>query len=384
MIEDRMPYHDEKEWEEYVAKLSDLYLKIEEVFRLRDKLLEEAGDRTVDALIRENKIWEYVLFGGLNEKGYIEENGLARFYSEILGFGISEDDLKRIVSYLKEGIDIESASSNVTPKLRGTEFTKLIASMKKKLMGIFDALEREPPKTSEVSFSSPVAGVKAVAELLSVAKQLLPLHNPLSMFIISIRSTPRFYLEGIYTRLFTDEVQELLSKYGISLRDIVSPDLPLEQEKKKRTVVGLEPRTVGHRIYEVIFDCYQLFQIRGMENFFRIEDEFEKYLVVYSERLKNTIPLDELKDVYGALTSIGYSYGNRFNSLVVQQPFRVYEIDTQISGGYLRPKSGWQKELSYTEFIAFIAPLSFCGFATLDRASEKEVKCRVIMGWDKK
>jgi len=380
MIEERIPYHDEKAWEEYLAQLSPLYVKIEGVLRLRDWLFEEAGDRTVDVLLRENKVWEKVLFGGLNKEGSIEKNGLARFYSEVLGFGITREDMERIVSYLKEGIDLESASSGVKPKLMETEFTKSLRSMKQSLMEIFNELEREPPAVGEVSLSSPMTGPQVVGELLSVAKELLPLFNPMSMFIVSIRSTPRFYLEKSYSGLFTEDVQVLLRQYGIVLENVILPDLPLERERQRRAVVGLKPGTVGHRIYKVIIDCYRLFQIQELGNFFGVEDEFEKYLTVYSERLKDTIPLDELRNVYRAITS-SYSYNSDFNSLRVPDPFKVYKKNATINGGKLKFESGLQNEVNYTEFIAFIAPLAFCGFAVLE-GQDNKIHCQVIMGWE--
>ncbi|AJC72752.1 hypothetical protein X802_06725 [Thermococcus guaymasensis DSM 11113] len=379
MIEERIPYHDEKAWEEYIAQLSHLYVKIEGVLRLRDWLLEEAGDRTVDALLKENKIWEKVLFGGLNEDG-IAKNGLARFYSEILGFGITREDMERIVSYLKEGIDLESASSGVKPKLVRTNFTDLLRSMRENLVEIFDELGRKPPTVGEISLSSPMTGPQVVGELLSAAKELLPLFNPMSCFIVSICSTPRFYLEKSYSKLFTEDVQELLRQYGIVLEDVILPDLPLERERKRRAVVGLKPGTVGHRIYKVILDCYRLFQIWELGNFFGVEDEFEKYLKVYSERLKDTIPLDELRNVYRAITS-SYSYNDDFNSLRVPDPFRVYKRNATINGGKLKFESGPQNGVNYTEFIAFIAPLAFCGFAVLE-GQDNKINCQVIMGWE--
>ncbi|MCD6373804.1 MAG: hypothetical protein J7L37_09750 [Thermococcus sp.] len=379
MIEERIPYHDEKAWEEYIAQLSHLYVKIEGVLRLRNWLFEEAGDRTVDVLLRENKIWEKVLFGGLKEDG-IEKNGLARFYSEVLGFGITKEDMERIVSYLKEGIDLESASSGVKPKLIETaDFIDLLRSMKRSLTEIFNELGRKPPAVGEVSLSSPTTGPQVVGELLTAAKELLPLFNPMSMFIVSLRSTPRFYLEKSYSRLFNEDVQEFLRQYGIVLEDVILPDLPLERERKRRAVVGLKPGTVGHRIYEVIIKCYRLFQIQGLGNFFGVEDEFEKYLKVYSERLKDTIPLDELRNVYRAITS-SYSYNDDFNSLRVSDPFRVYKAEATIEGGNLKSKLWWEP-VSYTEFIAFIAPLAFCGFAVLE-GQDNKINCQVIMGWE--
>ncbi|QDA31131.1 hypothetical protein FH039_05305 [Thermococcus indicus] len=380
MIEGRIPYHDEKAWEEYIAQLSHLYMKIEEVLRLRDWLFEEAGDRTVDALLGENKIWEKVLFGGLNEDT-IEKNGLARFYLEILGFGIAGEDMERIVSYLKEGIDLESASSGIKPELRETDFITLLRSMKKNLSDIFDALGRELPLVGEVSLSSPMAGPQVVGELLMAAKGLLPLFNPLSLFIISIRSTPRFYLEASYQKLFTEEVQELLRRYGIVLVDIVLPDLPLEREKEKRAVVGLKPGTVGYKIYEIIFECYRLFQIREVGDFFLVEDEFEKYLKVYSERLRDVIPYEELTKVHDTLISGWHPHDSEFNSLRVSSPFRVYQGTATIEGGHIKFESGLQERVGYTNFIAFIAPLAFCGFAVLDRQGDK-INYQVIMGWE--
>ncbi|AMM53456.1 hypothetical protein [Pyrococcus kukulkanii] len=378
MLEEMIKYYDEKSWEEYYNQIINLFVRIEEVLKLRKSLFEKAGDKFVGELIQESKIWEEVLFGGLREDGSFPENALARFYREILGFGLSEEDTKKVTSRLKEGLSLDVASSDIKVRREETEFISLLGKIRKDIQLLSPQVGKSLPDINKVEITKSTDAVEKVRELLKSAKKLLPLYNPLSFFVLSIQSTPRFYLEKQYEKLFEEETKRILGKYGVRISNLIFPDLPHPGERERRSIVGLDRISPGWLIRNIVLNCYKLFQIQGLRKFFAVDDEFNKYLQHYSETIKGSIALEYFEEV---LNRLGWASEKDFLGLKVEEPFKVSKYDSaKIEGGDIKL---YYETVGYTEFIAFIAPLTFFGFAYIEPKSEKEFGYQVILGWER-
>jgi len=60
-------------------------------------------------------------------------------------------------------------------------------------------------------------GLKAVKDILNAALKLLPHYNLRSSFILSLYSIPKPYAIKQYPKLFDEDVQAVLKKFGITL-----------------------------------------------------------------------------------------------------------------------------------------------------------------------
>ena len=382
MIEEKIRYSEEKAWEKYFREdLVQLYTSVSAVLKARDLIIEQISDKFVGELIQENSMWIEVFFGGMRSDGKFEENALAVFYRDCFGIKISEDLISKVVSRIKEGLSLESASDDVKPSIESTPIVELLTKIKRTLGIIFKQLEVDKPNVRVNEISDSRFGVSLLGNVLNSGKRLLPLYNPLSFFIVSVYSVPKFYVKEIYTKLFDEEAQKVLEKYDIRISDLIYPDLPDEKIRTERSVIGLEKDCVGWEVYRLILMLYQLFQDESLMKFFSIEDEFNKYLKVYAEKLRESIVTDKFSDV---IKAIGKGAANdRFHGMLkIQGSFRKYpywDDKGTIEGGNIKIGS---HIISYSKFMAFMAPMVFLGFGYIRPISAKEFSWSCILGWE--
>jgi len=382
MVEEKIKYFEEEAWEKYFGELAQLYTNVSAVLEARDLIIAESMDRTVGSLIRENPMWKEIFFGGMSRDGDFEKNALAKFYGDCLGIKIDSNSLQKIVSRIREGINLESASDDVKPSVEEPPVVKLLREIKKTLRVVFRQLGRDIPEISVKEISDSRSAVSLMENVLNSGKKFLPLYNPLSFFIMSIYSVPKFYVREIYTELFDEEVQKVLEKYDVRIVDLIYPDLPDEKIRKDRNVVGLEKDCVGWTIYNLILMLYRLFQNESLKEFFSIEDEFNKYLEIYADKLRESIMIDQFSDVINVIRR-GHYYKS-FYGLKLKDPFGRYPYYSSyekgtIEGGNVKIES---YTLSYTKFLAFMTPVTFLGFGYIRPVSEKEFTWGCILGWE--
>ncbi len=130
------------------------------------------------------------------EPSCFPENSAARFFREKLCFEVSLDALNKLVNALKAG----------------------------KMPQVF--------------------GI-AYEEVLNAGLRLLPLYSPFTIFLNSLRLTPKPYLRLMYgKRLFDGGVVALMEKYGVKIGLRVAPGLGKELDEEFG-LYGHENDTVG-------------------------------------------------------------------------------------------------------------------------------------------
>ncbi len=391
MLEEVVKYYDDNSWKKYFnVDVAELYSVVEGLLALRNKLVQKLTSDAISKLISESSIYKEILFGGFraNESKPFVDNALALFYRNILGIGLKDEDISLIITRIKEGLTLESATEDIYCTERNTPVLDILKDMSSKLKAVYKNLKGivEEPRPKEYELKTSTIGVEAFQDVLNAGKKLLPLYNPLSFFIISIYSVPKFYVTEAYTKLFEEETQQLLKKYGIYLVKLLEPDLPDEKIRSEREVIGLENNCVGDLIREIILDIYSLFQNDTLKLFFNIEDEFNKYVDTYASRLKESIVVDRFTHVINTIKS---TISMEIYDLKGRCRVRNYRFYPSLSSHYKGKIVGGEvrigdKGLNYTEFFAFLAPQMFLGLAYVRPVdvSGKEFMWLCTLGWE--
>ncbi len=399
MFEETVKYLDDNSWKKYFnVNIAELYSSIEGLFALRNKLVQELTSDSVGKLISKSSIYKEILFGGFraDESKPLTDNALALFYRDILGIGLKNEDISLVITRIKEGLTLESATEDIYCVEKNTPILETLKDMSSKLKAIYKNLRGivEEPRPKEYELKTSTIGVEAFQDVLNAGKKLLPLYNPLSFFIMSVYSVPKFYVAEAYTKLFEKETQQLLRKYGIYLVKLLEPDLPDEKIRSEREIIGLEDHCVGYLIREIILDIYSLFQNDILRSFFNIEDEFNKYVETYAGRLKESIVVDKFTHVVNTLRSTEKSeyYDPKKRCRISNYELRYsYDFGSsssyrgKIVGGEVKIIGyGRQYSLNYTEFFAFLAPQMFLGLAYVRPADidGKEFMWLCTLGWE--
>jgi len=397
LFEEVIRYYDDSSWKKYFSvDLADLYSSVEGLLLLRSKLEKELTSDAVSNLISRSNVYREILFGGLraNEPAPFVDNSLALFYRDVLGIGLKEDDVSLVITRIKEGLTLESATEKVYCVGITTLILERLRELSSKLKSIYKSLRGviEEPKPKEYELKTSNVGVEAFLDVLNAGRKLLPLYNPISFFIMSLYSVPKFYVLEAYPQLFEENVLSLLKKYGMHIVKLLEPDLPDEKIRSERAVVGLEDNCVGCLIREVILDVYSLFQIDILKRFFAIEDEFNKYIETYASKLKESIVVDRFMHVINTVSSTdktenydskerckvhGYQFYYSFN-FGATSSYRG-----RVVGGEVRIGYDGRYKLNYTEFFAFLAPQMFSGLAYVRPVGAREFMWLCTLGWEK-
>ncbi|MCD6513297.1 MAG: hypothetical protein J7L07_00060 [Candidatus Odinarchaeota archaeon] len=392
MYDDLIKYYEDETWKKYFGvDLAELYSCVEGFLILRDRLIQQVADKTVDELMKESNIYKDMFFGGFtgDESKPLSENALARFYKECIGVGV--ENLPVVVSRLKEGLTLESAAEGIRCGIEDTLVVERLRKMSSKLKSVYKSLKPiiEKPEAKEYKMDNSLFGVEALKDILNAGKKILPLYNPVSFFITSIYSIPSFYVREAYPRLFEESTKNLLNKYGIRLGKLLEPDLPDEKIKREREIIGLVKGHVGYLLREIILDVYSLFQLDDLRKFFKIEDEFAKFVKINAGKLRESIVIDQFAEVIKRIKD-GSSddYLDSEGRCKVPEEFKVYYPRDYyggrgiVEGGNVKLEAKVERKLNYTEFVAFLSPIMFLGLAYIRPVSQNEFYWRCLLGWE--
>ncbi len=396
MFEELIKYYDDNSWKKYFnIDMAELYSSVEGLLALRNKLEQELTSDSIGKLVSKSNVYKEILFGGFrtNEFKPFTSNALALFYRNVLGIGLGDEDLSLVITRIKEGLTLESATEDIYCTEKSTPVLERLQDISSKLKAVYKNLRGviEEPKPKEYELKTSAIGVEALRDVLNAGKKLLPLYNPLSFFIISIYSIPKFYVAEAYTKLFEEETQLLLKKYGIHMVKLLEPDLPDEKIRSEREIIGLEDNCVGYLVREVILDIYSLFQNEVLKTFFAIEDEFNKYVGTYASKLKESIVVDRFVHVINTIKSASRTENYDPKGRCKIRNYQFYYSCQFGSSSFCRGKIvGGEvkiddKGLNYTEFFAFLAPQMFLGLAyarPID-AGTREFMWLCTLGWEK-
>ena len=112
--------------------------------------------------------------------------------------------------------------------------------------------------------------VVAYEEVLNAGLRLLPLYNPFTFFLNSLRLTPKPYLRLMYgERLFDSGVAALMEKYGVKIGLRIAPGLGKELDEELG-LYGHEKDTIGE-VTHVVDKFYKIYE----------DDECKAYLNKY-------------------------------------------------------------------------------------------------------
>ncbi len=173
-------YHSEDAWQKYFSvDLAEFYSCVAGFLNLRDSVVQQISDQTVGELIKESGLWKSVFFGGFtaDESEPYYENALAKFYDEV--FGIRVDNIGAIISRLKEGSTLESATKDIKPTIKEeTPVLKKLSELKPKLETIYKILRDvvDKPNAKEYEIRDSFFGLNALRDVLNAGKKLLPLY----------------------------------------------------------------------------------------------------------------------------------------------------------------------------------------------------------------
>ncbi len=400
-------YYDDNAWKRYFSiDLAELYRSVKGLLALREELRKRLSSDTIGKLISNSETYRSILLGGFrpDAKQPFTENSLALFYKRVFGIGISDEDLTKIITRLREGDSIEEASLDINVKVEDKPVIMRLQKLQAKLELIYTSLKGviERPESKNYNPEDPLGGVKALGEVLNAGKKLLPLYNSLSFFIMSIYSVPRFYIKEIYHELFNDKTRQVLEKYGIKTVKLLEPELTNRKLREERQIIGLKRGSVGSYIREVIIDLYDLFQKEILFRFYNnIEDELNKYIDEYINKIRGSVIPDQFTNVINAVRLRGSCLadassacydGRSYNCRGIIKKYKVCysSYSAKVSGGSIDlrefTRSGYivSDKVNYTEFFACLAPQMFSGLAYIEPVSEnsQEFNWMCILGWE--
>lgn len=183
--------------------------------------------------------------------------------------------------------------------------------------------------------------MKAYEEVLNAGLRLLPLYNPFTFFLNSLRLVPKPYLRVMYgDRIFDGSVRALMEKYGVRVSLRIAPGLGKELDEELG-VLGHEKDSVGDL---VIRSIAMLFNIIG-------EDEFKKYLDKYGiyKMLYEEIGIHSVDYLYYKWLEVEIKEGT--------------VMLTYFTGQTSRSRMRHSKTMSYFEFLERFSPVMFLGLA---------------------
>jgi len=277
-----------------------------------------------------------ILLGGVKQecvdKGVVEhscfpEGSAARFFREKLGFEVSLDALNKLINALKAG-KMPQELGKITEQ--GTYVVSALREVKKLLDEVYRRVSVEVvPKRYEVRDARDL--VVAYEEVLNAGLRLLPLYNPFTFFLNSLRLTPKPYLRVMYgERLFDGGVMALMEKYSVKIGLRIAPGLGKELDEELG-LYGHEKDTVGDLVTRVIDKLYRIYG----------NNVFEAYLNKYYDVLESA-----------GLCNYAKWLDVRVNSGVVRIRCHYY---------YSSRVEEREETLSYFEFVERLSPIMFLG-----------------------
>jgi len=272
-----------------------------------------------------------------------------------------------VISRLKEGIPLEDATKDVYCEFLETDVLKMVKSASEKLDAIFYHLHDviNMPEVRKYDPTDALSGLKALEDLLNAIRRILPHYNPRSFFIISLYSIPRLFIEKTYPRLLDKDVAEMLGKFGITLDTLLEPDIPIKEEREKRSLLGLSKGSVAYMVRRLIMGeeglrdyfpgngLFDFFRVVSISTFFEgVVNELDLYVARRGEELKRSVGVlrEEFEDIISVLNRAG---GGRM--------FReVWSVDIKVKGGDMILEG---VSINYSKLMTFLSPALFLGLA---------------------
>ncbi len=339
-------FWDESVWRKYFREeLGAFYSALAGFLKARQEVLGRlSGDLAQVLRGSDRELALQMLLGGVKQecvdKGVIEpscfpENSAARFFREKLGFEVSLDALNKLVNALKAG-KMPQELGKITEQ--ETYLVSTLREVKRLLDEVYRRVPEEvsaevKPRRYEVRDARDL--VSAYVEVLNAGLRLLPLYNPFTFFLYSLRLTPKPYLRLMYgERLFDGAVAALMEKYGVKIGLRVAPGLGKELDEELG-LYGHEKDTVGDLVARAIDKLYGIYN-----------NEFEAYLNKYYDVLESA-----------GICKYAKWLNVRVDSGVVQMHCYYYYHY------YSSRVEKREETLSYFEFIERLSPIMFLGLA---------------------
>jgi len=356
-------YREESWWQEFFTKdLAEFYASLQGLLNARKALLNELSGDLAQVLAdpQRRDLALRVLFGGLDEAclekirrssfffdDCIKARTAAHFYRDVLGIRLREQldedwkERKKLLNLLKikgfEEIGKEKLEDSIN--IFDTSIMKYLSEMNDIVNKIYK---------NQVQADYGLDLVKAFEDFLSKSIKLLPLYNPFTFFIQSLRSTPRPYLSIMYCEeLFSDSVRNLMRKYGVELTKILDPGLTKSDEL---AVIGHVDGSVGKLIVKLVQKIYDM--TSELSRYGYVDNEYWKYVEAkYNERtsagsiLESMIQANsEYKKYCGEMSITEVEKG-------VVELYRPREVIIRIT---------------YDKFLELFSPLMFLGIAWIE------------------
>jgi len=386
-------YCDESWWQGFFTKdLAEFYASLEGLLSARDALINELSGDLAQVLAdpQRRDLALRVLFGGLDEnclekirhyhptyecaKGVgciaisnvditcITGGKAAHFYREVLGIGLAEqfdEDMKMrggLLNQLKNMSFEEIGKEKLGISINKYN-TTIIMNDLSEMNDIVNKIYKNQVQQVQADYGLDL--VKAFEDFLNKSIKLLPLYNPFTFFIQSLRSTPRPYLSIMYgEELFSDPVRNLMSKYGVELTKILDPGLYVQSKNDELAIIGHKDGSVGKLIDELVQKIYDI--ISKLNSYgYRVsdEDEYKKYVKAkYNEEISAGYTLEKL------MTEADFDYKKYCQGryiAVERGVVKTYEREFVRDEFKIRDEA----TIEYERFLELFSPLLFLGIA---------------------
>ena len=182
--------------------------------------------------------------------------------------------------------------------------------------------------------------IKLVENFYNNCAKVTPNYNEHSLFILTIRTITRRYLEAAYPE-FKERFEELRQFFG--LEPLFTPKLEDSETKLKYTIWHLPEGSFGgeiKKLYEIIWDYNRKLKEHLSQYFDGIVDLKEEFF----EIAKNSIPSSEILNVNSLIShesrldvsepfriDFYWDYQYRFKLLEVERPVTLVEVLNEIS-----------------------------------------------------
>ena len=391
-------YRNEDWWREFFIKpFIEFYSSLKGLLNARSALLSELSGDLAQVLADQSKrdLALRILLGGVKdecvEQGVIRSNCIppgsaAYFYRYVLGVGLGKDidnDLSKTTKLVqiieRKGLEkigderlgmlVSSYSSEPPPLGTISEINKLAGSIYNRLRRVIPELESANPVNYDYRDL-----VKAFEDFLNKSIKLLPLYNPFTFFIQSLRSTPKPYLKIMYCdELFSNPIRNLMSKYGIDLVKILDPNLGIPSLDDELAVIGHKDGSVGDLLTQLIWSIYKLtYELNQLG--YPVNDELKEYVSKYRGYLDEFA--NNASDIIA--TDVKLKCGHRLSleahgglmRLMDNGRYDVMSFNEPCNFMLKKGKETWSAtiDIRYERFLEVFSPLLFLGVAWISRA----------------
>jgi hypothetical protein len=353
------------------------------------QILADSNKRDIALKVLLGGIKKDCIDKGLITNDCIPSDSAAAFYKRVLGIGLTknldeelkrEGPLTRLVQILRYKSLDNIGSSDLGLIIRAYEsnsvFTDVILDMKTTLDNIYSSLGQFIGSPQPINYDY-FDLINAFMDFLNKGVRLLPLYNPFTFFIQSLRA-PKPYIELMYCKdLFNDQVKELMTKYRVELTKAVDPNLNIPELDEELAVIKHKEFTLGYMLINLIWDIYWLtYRLSNLG--YPVKDELKAYVSEYKYLLDKIISSsqDALPDANVNLACFAerefeikngivniYRYSNKHAYLLSFYGENCKESETRFTN-YMYP-------LDYKRFIEVFSPLFFLGIAWISKEDRR-------------